>query len=108
MRLHTKSWSHNTKWWYHAENDGITKNNEKGECKILRSHAQLWCYCTKLWDHAENDVVTAQNEKVVHKYWDCVQNYGVTAQNYDIMQRMMQSPHKMKKVMRKILSLCRK
>ena len=34
---------------------------------------------------------------------DCGQNYGVSTQNDDILQKMMQSPHKMKKLRAKYI-----
>ena len=67
LKLCAKLWSHCTKWWYNAENDGISAQNEKVACKILRQCTKLLSHCTKLRYHAENDAVTAQNIEITHK-----------------------------------------
>ena len=99
MRLRLKLWHHCTKWWYHAENDAITAQNEKVAHKILRSCRKLWSLCTKWWYHAENNAATTQYEKVASKILttgndDIMQN-AITVQNIEIVRKIMKSLHKM-------------
>ena len=88
LKLFAKLWSHCTKWWYNAENDRISAQNEKVACKILRLWGKLCSHCTKWWHHAENNAITKQND--------------------DSMQKMMQVAKKNEKFARKIFRLCGK
>ena len=55
------------KWWYHAENDAITTQNEK----VMR----------KYWVCAENNGVTAQNNDIMQKMMQSPQKWKSHVQN---------------------------